>query len=132
MKCSAWHNNTLCHLLLLLVPICYQTQSTYINSRAIRSMFNYFSLKLYTKWTLFVVPDHKVNNRSLQLLSEADLQEIGITAVGPRKTILATIGKLRAAQSQAGENEGPRDEVCNCCLNNVPAFSIIVRFHCRT
>nr|XP_029717847.1 uncharacterized protein LOC115260729 [Aedes albopictus] len=91
---------------LLTVSICYQTQSTYINSRAIRN--------------------HKVNNRSLQLLSEADLQEIGITAVGPRKTILATIGKLRAAQSQAGENEGPRDENLRAILVNGVAFRNIV------
>ncbi|XP_062555006.1 uncharacterized protein LOC134220066 [Armigeres subalbatus] len=45
-----------------------------------------------------LLTDNKVTDRSLMLLADSDLVTIGITAIGPRKIILAAIEKLYAIQ----------------------------------
>lgn len=58
-----------------------------------------------------MLPANKVTDRALLMFEDADLIDIGITAKGPRKIILASIVNLRAAQPPPVEIEKTPEEV---------------------
>ncbi|XP_062541786.1 uncharacterized protein LOC134209765 [Armigeres subalbatus] len=60
-----------------------------------------------------LLTDNKVTDRSLMLLADSDLVTIGITAIGPRKIILAAIEKLYAIQSHSQSRSDDIDDTAH-------------------